>query len=243
MDMGGGGAAEVRHWNAEVNGVSIHVAEQGPADAKVVLLLHGFPELWLSWRHQMAALAARGFRALAPDLRGYGDSSAPADPAAYTIFHIVGDVVALLDHLQLTKVPPFFFSIDLLILIDLSLVGAQVFVVGHDLGAQVAWQLCLFRPDRVRAVVTIGVPFFPRGPRSVSETFAALGDGFYITQFQVVSSSSLLGLAQLISHSPLILDLWLSLACISSSSCPVFVQYTNYGAYNDSKTSHFIFFK
>jgi pimeloyl-ACP methyl ester carboxylesterase len=57
----------------------------------------------------MAALAARGFRALAPDLRGYGDSSAPADPAAYTIFHIVGDVVALLDHLQLTKVPPVFF--------------------------------------------------------------------------------------------------------------------------------------
>jgi pimeloyl-ACP methyl ester carboxylesterase len=107
--MDGGGAAEVRHWNAEVNGVSIHVAEQGPADGTVVLLLHGFPELWLSWRHQMAALAARGFRALAPDLRGYGDSSAPADPAAYTIFHIVGDVVALLDHLQLTKVPPVFF--------------------------------------------------------------------------------------------------------------------------------------
>jgi hypothetical protein len=97
-------AGEVRHWNADVNGVSIHVAERGPEDGPAVLLLHGFPELWLSWRHQMAALAARGFRALAPDLRGYGDSSAPSDPAAYSIFHIVGDVVALLDHLQLTKV-------------------------------------------------------------------------------------------------------------------------------------------
>jgi predicted alpha/beta-fold hydrolase len=97
----------VRHWNADVNGISLHVAEQGPASGPVVLLLHGFPELWLSWRHQMVALAARGFRALAPDLRGYGDSSAPADPAAYSIFHIVGDIVALLDHLRVPKVTPF----------------------------------------------------------------------------------------------------------------------------------------
>ena len=103
-------AGEVRHWNAGLNGVSIHVAEQGPADGTAVLLLHGFPELWFSWRHQMAALAARGFRALAPDLRGYGDSSVPDDPAAYSIFHIVGDVVALLDHLLLAKVPPFLFA-------------------------------------------------------------------------------------------------------------------------------------
>ncbi|KAL6599827.1 hypothetical protein ACP70R_023855 [Stipagrostis hirtigluma subsp. patula] len=160
--MEAGGAGEVRHWTADVNGISLHVAERGPADGPAVLLIHGFPELWLSWRHQMAALAARGFRALAPDLRGYGDSSAPADPAAYTIFHIVGDIVALLDHLRLPK----------------------VFVVGHDWGAQVAWHLCLFRPDRVRAAVVLGVPFFPRSPRSLLEVFVARGDGFYITQFQ-----------------------------------------------------------
>jgi pimeloyl-ACP methyl ester carboxylesterase len=103
-------AAEVRHWTADVNDISLHVTERGPADGPAVLLIHGFPELWLSWRHQMAALAARGFRALAPDLRGYGDSSVPTDPAAYSILHIVGDLVALLDHLQLTKVPPFFIS-------------------------------------------------------------------------------------------------------------------------------------
>ncbi|WVZ91499.1 hypothetical protein U9M48_037662 [Paspalum notatum var. saurae] len=119
----------------------------------------------------MAALAARGFRALAPDLRGYGDSSAPADPAAYTIFHIVGDVVALLDHLRLTK----------------------VFVVGHDWGAQVAWHLCLFRPDRVRAVVALGVPYFGRNPVSMTEVFAALGDGFYITQFQFIAGDKDIG--------------------------------------------------
>ncbi|XP_047050089.1 epoxide hydrolase A-like [Lolium rigidum] len=158
VDAGG----EVRHWSAEVNGISLHVAEQGPAAGPAVLLLHGFPELWLSWRHQMAAVAARGFRALAPDLRGYGDSSTPTDPAAYTVLHLVGDAVALLDHLRLPK----------------------VFVVGHDLGAQVAWHLCLLRPDRVRAVVVLGVPYFPRAPRPATEIFAALGDGFYITQFQ-----------------------------------------------------------
>jgi len=156
------GAGEVRHWAADVNGISLHVAERGPSTGPAVLLIHGFPELWLSWRHQMAALAARGFRALAPDLRGYGDSSVPADPAAYSIFHIVGDLVALLDHLRLPK----------------------VLVVGHDWGAHVAWHLCLFRPDKVRAAVILGIPYFPRGPRPMTESFAKLGDGFYINQFQ-----------------------------------------------------------
>jgi pimeloyl-ACP methyl ester carboxylesterase len=108
MEVEAEATAEVRHWTADVNGISLHVAERGPADGPAVLLIHGFPELWLSWRHQMAALATRGFRALAPDLRGYGDSSVPTDPAAYSILHIVGDLVALLDHLRLSKVP--FFS-------------------------------------------------------------------------------------------------------------------------------------
>ncbi|CAN6352537.1 unnamed protein product [Urochloa humidicola] len=165
-------AGEVRHWTAYINGISLHVAESGPSAGPAVLLIHGFPELWLSWRHQMAALAARGFRALAPDLRGfralapdlrgYGDSSVLADPAAYSIIHIVGDLVALLDHLRLPK----------------------VFVVGHDWGAHVAWHLCLFRPDRVRAAAILGIPYFPRGPRPLTESFAKLGDGFYINQFQ-----------------------------------------------------------
>ncbi|CAM0147168.1 unnamed protein product [Urochloa decumbens] len=155
-------ACEVRHWTADVNGISIHVAEQGPVDGPAVLLIHGFPELWFSWRHQMAALAARGFRALAPDLRGYGDSSVPADTAAYSILHLVGDMVAVLDHLQLPK----------------------VFVVAHDWGAQVAWHLCLFRPDRVRAAIVLGIPYMPRGPRPITDSFAKLGDGFYINQFQ-----------------------------------------------------------
>ncbi|XP_003579088.3 uncharacterized protein LOC100823523 [Brachypodium distachyon] len=111
----------------------------------------------------MSALAARGYRALAPDLRGYGDSEVPAGGAAdYTMLHVVGDVVALLDHLGLP----------------------DALVAGHDLGAQVLWHLCLFRPDRVRAAVALGVPYFPRSPVPMADFLAARGDGFYISQFQ-----------------------------------------------------------
>lgn len=154
---------EVRHWRANTNGIWMHVAEQGSPAGPPVLLLHGFPELWFSWRHQMAGLARRGFRALAPDLRGYGDSDAPPEPHAYTVFHLVGDIIALLDYLQLP----------------------QVFVVGHDWGAQLAWCLCLFRPDRVRALVSLGIPYYPRSPAiKVTDALKSYGEGFYISQFQ-----------------------------------------------------------
>jgi pimeloyl-ACP methyl ester carboxylesterase len=94
-------AAAVRHRTVEANGISMHVAESGPDGdgAPAVVFLHGFPELWYSWRHQMAHLAARGYRCVAPDLRGYGGTAAPPDVASYSAFHVVGDVVALLDAL------------------------------------------------------------------------------------------------------------------------------------------------
>ncbi|CAO2185099.1 unnamed protein product [Urochloa humidicola] len=97
----------VRHRTVEVNGVRLHVAEAGPegGGAPTVLLLHGFPDLWYGWRHQMAALAARGYRAVAPDLRGYGDSDAPPDASAYTTFHVVGDLVALIADLGQPQEP------------------------------------------------------------------------------------------------------------------------------------------
>ncbi|XP_078148963.1 epoxide hydrolase 2-like isoform X3 [Carex rostrata] len=156
--------AEIRHRQVATNGITMHVAEQGDLSAPPVLLLHGFPELWLSWRHQMAALAANGYRAIAPDLRGYGDTDMPTDPAAYTVFHIIGDLVGLLDHLELPR----------------------VFVVGHDWGAYMAWRLCQLRPERVRALVNIGIPYLRRTP-SVKPTdrfFKAFGEGFYMCQFQ-----------------------------------------------------------
>jgi pimeloyl-ACP methyl ester carboxylesterase len=98
----------IRHRTVEVNGISMHVAESGPAEGNskgTVLFLHGFPELWYSWRHQMEHLSVRGYHCVAPDLRGYGGTTAPPDVESYTAFHIVGDIIALLDTLELSKVP------------------------------------------------------------------------------------------------------------------------------------------
>uniref|UniRef100_A0A0D9UZ71 soluble epoxide hydrolase n=1 Tax=Leersia perrieri TaxID=77586 RepID=A0A0D9UZ71_9ORYZ len=158
-------AAEVRHRTVEVaSGVRLHVAESGPEDGAVVLLVHGFPELWYSWRHQMAALASRGFRAVAPDLRGYGDSDAPPDEGSYTLHHIVGDLVALLADIG----------------------RPRVFVAGHDWGAAVAWQLCLLRPDLVTALVVLSVEYHPRNPmrRPLQTIRAVCGEHHYICFFQ-----------------------------------------------------------
>ncbi|KAI0512285.1 hypothetical protein KFK09_012924 [Dendrobium nobile] len=152
----------IEHRTVEVNGIRMHVAEKG--EGPVVLFLHGFPELWYSWRHQILFLAARGFRAVAPDLRGFGDTEAPPDIAAYSIFHIVGDIVALID----------------------SLGQDQVSVVGHDWGALVAWTLCAFRPDKVKALVNLSVPYIPRNPavRPVDSFRATYGNDLYISRFQ-----------------------------------------------------------
>ncbi|ERN01200.1 hypothetical protein AMTRI_Chr03g53070 [Amborella trichopoda] len=154
---------EVVHRSVKTNGIEMHIAEQG--SGPLVLFLHGFPELWFSWRHQMAFMARHGYRAVAPDLRGYGDTEAPPLPyTSYTVFHIVGDIVGLLD----------------------TLGEAQAFVVGHDWGALIAWHLCLLRPDKVKALVNLGVPFWPRSPlrKPVESMARAYGDGFYINQFQ-----------------------------------------------------------
>jgi pimeloyl-ACP methyl ester carboxylesterase len=105
-DAAAAAAAAIRHRTVEANGVAMHVAEAGDEGSpRVVVFLHGFPELWYSWRHQMRHLAARGgYRCVAPDLRGYGGTDAPPDAASYSAFHVVGDVVALLDALGLHKV-------------------------------------------------------------------------------------------------------------------------------------------
>ncbi|KAJ3669283.1 hypothetical protein LUZ60_011233 [Juncus effusus] len=154
----------ITHKTLQVNNISIHVAEKGPSDAPAILFIHGFPELWYSWRHQILSLSARGYRCIAPDLRGYGDTSVPSSVSSYTIFHLVGDLIALLDALSIP----------------------QVFVVGHDWGALIAWNLCLFRPDRVKALVNLSVAFMPRNPAiNIVEHFRSLyGDNYYICRFQ-----------------------------------------------------------
>jgi pimeloyl-ACP methyl ester carboxylesterase len=130
--------ADVTHRLVEANGIRIHVAEQGTGP--VVILCHGFPEVWYSWRHQLRALAQAGFRAVALDLRGYGRSDRPEEIEKYTLLHYVGDVVGLLDALGVK----------------------QAVIAGHDIGAAIAWQAALLRPDRFKAVVALGPPFRTR---------------------------------------------------------------------------------
>ncbi|XP_038905063.1 epoxide hydrolase A-like [Benincasa hispida] len=153
---------KIEHITIPTNGINMHVASIGSGPA--VLFLHGFPELWYSWRHQLLFLASNGFRALAPDLRGFGDTDSPPSPSSYTGHHLVGDLIGLLDHL----------GID------------QVFLVGHDWGAIIAWYFCLFRPDRVKALVNLSVHYLQRHPsiNFVDGFRALLGDNFYICQFQ-----------------------------------------------------------
>ncbi|KAL7603993.1 hypothetical protein Lser_V15G16314 [Lactuca serriola] len=93
---------EIAHYKIKTNEISMHVAEKG--DRPVVLLLHGFPELWFSWRHQITHLSNHGYHVVAPDLRGYGDFDSPSSPSSYTFFHIVGDLIALLDHFNQQQV-------------------------------------------------------------------------------------------------------------------------------------------
>ncbi|RLV04547.1 epoxide hydrolase [Streptomyces griseocarneus] len=152
----------LEHRFVEVNGVRLHIAEQG--DGPLVLLLHGFPECWYSWRHQFGPLAEAGYRVVAPDQRGYARSERPEDVAAYSMMHLTGDVVALIR----------------------ALGADSAVVVGHDWGAPVAWTTARLRPDLVRGVAGLSVPPTPRGraPRPLQALRAALGDGFYQNYFQ-----------------------------------------------------------
>lgn len=88
--------SEVNHQRIKTNGIWMHIAEQGKGP--LVLLLHGFPEIWYSWRHQITYLANHGYHVVAPDMRGYGDSDSPLSPNSYTAVHLVGDLIGLLDH-------------------------------------------------------------------------------------------------------------------------------------------------
>src|SRR5262249_44322766 len=123
----------VTHRTVETNGIHMHLAEQG--EGPLVLLCHGFPESWYSWRGQLRALAEAGFHAVAPDMRGYGRTDRPQAIDQYTVFHAVGDMVGLLDILS----------------------EPSAVIAGHDWGAVVAWHTALLRPDRFRGVIGLSV--------------------------------------------------------------------------------------
>jgi pimeloyl-ACP methyl ester carboxylesterase len=143
------------------DGVELNVIEAG--EGPLIVLCHGFPELAYSWRHQIPALAAAGYRVIAPDMRGYGSSSAPAEIEAYDILSLCGDLAGLLDA-----------------------VGEQQAVfVGHDWGANVTWWMGAIHPELVRAVAGLSVPFVPRAPAAPIPIMRAhLGEDFYIVWFQ-----------------------------------------------------------
>ena len=148
----------------DVNGVRLRILEDGPPDGPVVLLAHGFPELAYSWRHQIPALAAAGYRVIAPDQRGYGGSSRPDAIEAYDIAQLTGDLVGLLDDAGAER-------------------GA---LIGHDWGAVVAWSTPLLYPDRVAAVAGLSVPPVPRPLTPVTVALRRIfGDNFfYMLYFQ-----------------------------------------------------------
>lgn len=129
---------EITHRYIRTNGIRMHIAEAGRGFP--VVMLHGFPELWYSWRHQLPALAAAGFQAVAPDLRGYGETDAPADVTRYSMKELTADVAGLLD----------------------ALGAERCVLVGHDWGANVAWAFAELYPKRVAALAALSIPYHER---------------------------------------------------------------------------------
>ncbi|KAJ7981436.1 Epoxide hydrolase 2 [Quillaja saponaria] len=150
---------KIQHSHVEVTGLKLHVAEIG-SSSKVVLFLHGFPEIWYTWRHQMIAVANAGYRAIAIDFRGYGLSDQPAQPEKATLVDLVDDIIGVLDSLGISK----------------------AFLVGKDFGAIPAYLVAAVHPERVSAVVSLGVPFNIPGPNIVQNHL--LPEGFYVTRWQ-----------------------------------------------------------
>jgi len=145
----------------KLNGIELHLLEEGTGP--LVVLCHGFPELAWSWRHQIPALAAAGYRVLAPDMRGFGGSSIPAQIEAYDILSLCADLRGLLD----------------------AQGEEQAVFIGHDWGSHAVWSLAAYFPERVRAVAGLSVPFVPRPPAPPIPIMRRhLGEDFYIVWFQ-----------------------------------------------------------
>lgn len=151
----------LKHRIIETNGIKMHIVEKG--EGPLVLLCHGFPETWYSWRHQISLIAEAGFHVVAPDLRGYGDTEQPKDISQYTLLHLVGDMVGLLNVLNTEK----------------------AVIVGNDWGATLAWHAALLRPDRFRGVIALTVPMMDQSPVPPTTIFPQTDDElFYTLYFQ-----------------------------------------------------------
>ena len=154
--------AEIKHHFVNTNGIRMRVAEAG--EGFPVVMCHGFPEMWYSWRHQIKALADAGFRAIAPDQRGYGETDCPAAIEAYTQKQIVTDIIGMLDSLGIGK----------------------CVIIGHDWGGATAWNAPMMYPDRIERRIGIHTPFMAREPMKPTDAMRAMaGENFhYVLYFQ-----------------------------------------------------------
>ena len=150
----------------ETNGLRMAVYEQGDKAAMPVVMCHGFPEIGYSWRHQLPAVASAGFRAIAPDQRGYGFTDGPKGEEnipLYDMEHLTADLVGLLDALEIEK----------------------AIFVGHDWGGIVSWQIPLRYPDRVAGHIGVNTPFMPRLPIDpITAMRMTRGEDMYVVYFQ-----------------------------------------------------------
>jgi pimeloyl-ACP methyl ester carboxylesterase len=150
----------VRERFVDSGDLRIHVVEQGPEDGQPVLFLHGFPEFWWSWRHQLDACAAAGYRAVAMDLRGFGDSDKPKEVAAYSVGKSFADVTAVIGTL-----------------------GERVALVSHDWGGAVGWAYAAFTPEKVERLVVMNAPH-PNAYRHIAHDLRQLQASWYVFLFQ-----------------------------------------------------------
>ncbi|MFD4002856.1 alpha/beta fold hydrolase [Streptomyces rubiginosohelvolus] len=158
-----GSSAAPRHRTVEAPAGRLHLVEQG--SGPLVLLVHGFPESWYSWRHQLPALAAAGYRAVAIDVRGYGRSSKPAETDAYRMLDLVADNVAVVRGLG----------------------EESAVIVGHDWGSTIASASALLHPEVFTAVALLSVPYAPPGGPRPTDIFSRIGgpeQEFYVSYFQ-----------------------------------------------------------
>ncbi|RZC76453.1 hypothetical protein C5167_000612 [Papaver somniferum] len=150
---------KIQHKYVDARGLKLHIAEIGTGD-QVVFFLHGFPEIWYSWRYQMIAVANAGYRAIAPDVRGYGLSEIPQEPEKSTFLELVNDLAAIFDSLAISK----------------------AFVIGKDFGALTAYQFAILHPEKVTGLVTCGIPYMP--PGGIDQLLSLVPEGFYISRWK-----------------------------------------------------------
>jgi pimeloyl-ACP methyl ester carboxylesterase len=155
--------AEIAHRSIDVNGIRLHVAEAGPEDGPLVLLLHGFPEFWYGWKAQIDALAAQGYRVVAPDQRGYNLSDKPEPLKAYAVHELARDAAALITALD----------------------REQAYIVGHDWGGIVAWWTAMLYPEKVRKLAVLNIPHPKVMARSLKRNRKQQRRSWYIFAFQV----------------------------------------------------------